>query len=476
MADSVISFTSNGFASGSKDSPALFTPALDINADTHKYIVIKAKQTGLSNPGLQIYFKEKGASYSEAKSKSMNMTEEYSMLVYDMSSIAEWKGIIEGFFFSMKGDVKGTFDIDWIMFTDEVPASMDEIAGAKEIFPVVNTGALPFTDVPQSEWYYNEIAQAYKLGFVKGTSDTTYTPDGSVTIAETITFAVRLNYIYNGKEVPAPADGAEWYTPYVDAAVRAGIIKNNQYADYNAPALRKQVAMIMAKALPTSYVQAINMFTEIPDLDKKDSAYGSVLRLYNAGILIGSDDQYNFLPETNITRAEVAAIINRLAIPTSRKRVITEAEKESKKIRYYAEDIAKLATLGNCVKEKMTVKDGIAYATGKQLDGRNPDPIVYLTPLVGTLDGKNITKITVGLKYDATAVQANPQIYFTTPAGGWAAERMIKSTKGETADNGVVEFTFDTSTNSQFADTITGIRFDPFDAAFEFGIEYIIIE
>ena len=476
MADSVISFTSNGFASGSKDSPALFTPALDINADTHKYIVIKAKQTGLSNPGLQIYFKEKGAQYSEAKSKSMNMTEEYSMLVYDMSSIAEWKGIIEGFFFSMKGDVKGTFDIDWIMFTNEVPASMDEIAGAKEIFPVVNTGALPFTDVPQSEWYYNEIAQAYKLGFVKGTSDTAYTPDGSVTIAETITFAVRLNYIYNGKEVPAPADGAEWYTPYVDAAVRAGIIKNNQYADYNAPALRKQVAMIMAKALPTSYVQAINMFTEIPDLDKKDSAYGSVLRLYNAGILIGSDDQYNFHPETNITRAEVAAIINRLAIPTSRKRVITEAEKESKKIRYYADDIAKLATLGNCVKEKMTVKDGIAYATGKQLDGRNPDPIVYLTPLVGTLDGKNITKITIGLKYDATAVQPNPQIYFTTPAGGWAAERMIKSTKGETADNGVVEFTFDTSTNSQFADTITGIRFDPFDAAFEFGIEYIIIE
>lgn len=476
MADSVISFTSNGFASGSKDSPALFTPALDINADTHKYIVIKAKQTGLSNPGLQIYFKEKGESYSEAKSKSMNMTEEYSMLVYDMSSIAEWKGIIEGFFFSMKGDVKGTFDIDWIMFTNEVPASMDEIAGAKEIFPVVNTGALPFTDVPQSEWYYNEIAQAYKLGFVKGTSDTTYSPDGSVTIAETITFAVRLNYIYNGKEVPAPADGAEWYTPYVDAAVKAGIIKNNEYTDYNAPALRKQVAKIMAKALPTSYVQAINMFTEIPDLDKKDSAYGSVLRLYNAGILIGSDDQYNFLPETNITRAEVAAIINRLAIPANRKRVITEAEIEANKIKYYADDIAKLATLGNCVKEKMTVKDGIAYATGNQLDGRNPDPIVYLTSLVGTLDGKNISKITVGMKWNESESNAAAQIYFTTPDGGWAAERMLKSTRGETAANGVVEFTFDTTQNAQFANTITGLRFDPFDAAVEFGIEYVIIE
>lgn len=476
MADSVISFTSNGFASGSKDSPALFTPALDLNADTHKYIVIKAKQTGLSNPGLQIYFKEKGESYSEAKSKSMNMTEEYSMLVYDMSSIAEWKGIIEGFFFSMKGDVKGTFDIDWIMFTNEVPASMDEIAGAKEIFPVVNTGALPFTDVPQSEWYYNEIAQAYKLGFVKGTSDTTYSPDGSVTIAETITFAVRLNYIYNGKEVPAPADGAEWYTPYVDAAVKAGIIKNNEYTDYNAPALRKQVAKIMAKALPTSYVQAINMFTEIPDLDKKDSAYGSVLRLYNAGILIGSDDQYNFLPETNITRAEVAAIINRLAIPANRKRVITEAEIEANKIKYYADDIAKLATLGNCVKEKMTVKDGIAYATGNQLDGRNPDPIVYLTSLVGTLDGKNISKITVGMKWNESESNAAAQIYFTTPDGGWAAERMLKSTRGETAANGVVEFTFDTTQNAQFANTITGLRFDPFDAAVEFGIEYVIIE
>ena len=124
----------------------------------------------------------------------------------------------------------------------------------------------------------------------------------------------------------------------------------------------------------------------------------------------------------------------------------------------------------------MTVKDGIAYATGKQLDGRNPDPIVYLTSLVGTLDGKNISKITIGLKYNESEVKAGPQIYFTTPAGGWAAERMISGTIGAKADNGVYEVTFDVTKNGQFADTITGLRFDPFDAAFEFGLEYIIIE
>ena len=227
----------------------------------------------------------------------------------------------------------------------------------------------------------------------------------------------------------------------------------------------------MAKALPNDFYAKMNMFTEVPDLDKKDATYSAVLKLYNAGIVIGSDEKYNFLPESNITRAEIAAIVNRIAEPANRKRVVTEAEIESKKKRYYADDIAAAVSLGNCTAEKMTVKDGVAWATGK-----SNDPIVYLTDLVGELNGKEITQITFGLKWDSSKVTPAPGVFFVTPSGGWAAERFIKANKGTEHENGVVDYIVSANGNAQFANTIKQIRFDPFDAAQEFGIAYIIIE
>ncbi|MGN1121894.1 MAG: S-layer homology domain-containing protein, partial [Eubacteriales bacterium] len=476
MADSVLSLTSKGLASGSNDSPAAFTSTITLDADSHRYIVVKAKQSGLSSPGLRVYFQKEGLGFSQANSIAKPMTEQYSMLVYDMKEFTDWTGTVNRLFFSLDGNVLGTFDIDWILFTDTVPESMDDIAGAREIFPVVNEGAIPFTDVTSGDWFYNEVAQAYKLGFVEGTSATAYEPNGSVTIAEAITLAVRLNYIFNQKTLPKAADGAEWYKPFVDAAVRAGIIKNTQFAEYDVPALRKEVASIMAKALPSDFYAKINMFTAVPDMAKTDANYSAVLKLYNAGILNGSDEAYNFYPDTNITRAEIAAIVNRIAVATNRKRIVTEAEIESRKVRYYADDIAASATLGNCTAGKLTLKNGLAYGTGKANESGRADPIVYLSNLLGNLNGKEISKITIGMKWNTSETNAAAQIYFTTPTGGWAAERMLASTKGETHEDGVVDFVFDTSKNGQFANTITGLRFDPFDAPYEFAIAYVIIE
>ena len=471
MDSSVISYRSNGKASGSSDSPALFTGALAIDAATHKYVVVKAKQSGLSNGNLRIYFHNDSTGFSEAQAETQKLGEgDYSMLVYDMGAKEGWKDTISAMFFSLDGDVKGVVDIDWIMFTDKVPESMDEINGAKVNFPVVNKDAMPFTDVKSDDWFNAEVANAYKLGFVEGTTATTFEPEGSVTIAEAITLAVRLNYIYNGKNLPKAATTGDWFKPFVDAAVREGIIKANQFAEYDVPAPRKQVAAIMAKALPSNFYEKMNVFTEVPDLDKKDATYSAVLKLYNAGIVIGSDDKFNFLPESTITRAEIAAIVNRIAEPANRKRVVTEAEIESKKKKYYADDIASTCSLGNCTATKMTAKDGVAWATGK-----SNDPIVYLGDLLGQINGKEVKKITFGLKWDSSKVTMAPGIFFTTTSGGWAAERYIKAEKSTEHENGIVDYVVTTSANSQF-ENVKEIRFDPFDAAQEFGIAYIILE
>ncbi len=471
MKDSVISFKSLGKKDGSGDSPALFTSTLAIDAVSHKYIVVKAKHTGLTNGELRVYFQtSKTGKFSEGDAMTQKMTDEYSMLVYDMSSMENWKDTVTQMFFSLGGDVKGTVDIDWIMFTNTVPASMDEVEGNKELFPVVNKGEMPFTDVAESEWYHSEISNAYKLGFVEGESATIFNPNGDVTIAEAITLAVRVNYIYNGKEVPTAATEGDWFTPFVNAAIKAGIIKNNQFTDYDVPALRKQVAAIMVKALPSEFYTKINMFTEVPDLAKKDSAYSAVLKLYNAGIVAGVDGAYNFLPENNITRAEVAAIINRLVDSNNRKRIVTEAEIESRKKKIYADDLVAGANLGNCEAKTFSIKNGAAWAKGTSAN----DPIVYFKDCLGDINGKEISKITVGVKDFGGAY--SPVIYFTTPSGGWAEARKLVGAKGETNSEGVTDYVFDCKANAEFANTITAIRFDPFNAAAEFGLAYIIVE
>ena len=477
IADSVANYQSLGLKAGSNDSPALTTDALAINADNHRYIVVKAKETGLANKGLRIYFRNQGGNFAEAKAMTQQMTEQYSMIVYDMSGFDDWKGTIERFMFSLNGNVTGNVEIDWILFTNTVPESMDAIEGTTELFPVVNGGDYPFTDTPSSEWYRSEVEQAWRLGFVKGTTDTTYEPDGNVTVAEAITLAVRLNYAYNKNDTEITnAQGEQWYLNYVNAAIRAGIIKNTDYTDYDAPALRKQVAAIMAKAVPSEQLKAINMFTSVPDVNKRDGAYGSIIKLYNAGVMIGSDSENNFYPETNITRAEVAAVVNRIAIPLNRKRVVTAAERESLKVKIYADDLNGMP-LGNCVDNKAVMKGG--YASGVS---KTTDPIVYLTTaLPANLNGADYSKLIVGLKWNADQL-ADPSkkgcaIFFTTPNGGWAEARRINPKWDGELKDGVGEMVFDLKSNSQFADKITALRFDPFDVKdAEFGIAYVILE
>ncbi len=354
------------------------------------------------------------------------------------------------------------------------PEEETEEEGGEEEFQfngysVVNTDELPYVDVTSSDWFYGEVASAYKLGFIKGKSVFTYDPNGDVTIAEAITFALRLNYGYYGKEMPEIATEGDWYTPIVEAALEAGIIKKAQFTEYDVPALRKQVAAIMAKSVPSDYLGTKNMFASIPDVNKNAPEYSAIIKLYRAGVLIGSDAQFNFMPETHITRAEMAAIINRIAIPENRKRIVTPEEIEARRQTFTAEDIVKEATAGNCYSDKLALKGGYATATGK-----SADPIIYLTNLVPELDGASTSVIRIGLKTDALPA---PQLFFTVPGGGWAADRMLSGTKGEDKGNGVVEYVFDPKSNTQFANTITGLRFDPFNAKdIEFAIAYVIVE
>ena len=175
-----------------------------------------------------------------------------------------------------------------------------------------------FEDVPENAWYYPYVSAAFEYGFVSGSSETTYNPEGNITLAETLVIADQLRSIYMGEEVDRTPDGP-WYTPYVRYALQSGIIAEGTYSDYNAKATRAQFAAIMAKSLPDEALPEIAEIKAIPDVPRTASYAEPVYKLYNAGIVSGSDAYGTFRPASNIKRSEVAVIALNLAEQSRRK-------------------------------------------------------------------------------------------------------------------------------------------------------------
>ncbi len=183
-----------------------------------------------------------------------------------------------------------------------------------------------FVDVSNSDWYAENVKMAYELSLVNGTSDTTFSPDSNLTIAEAITLASRMNNIYYGNTYSF-VSGDVWYQTYVDYAIKNGIIKNNEYSNFDAFATRYQFAEIFSSALPNDALQVINQVADnsIPDVPMQSSYANAVYKLYRAGILTGNDANGTFAPNTNIQRNAVAAIVSRMANVGLRQRITLNA-------------------------------------------------------------------------------------------------------------------------------------------------------
>ena len=177
-----------------------------------------------------------------------------------------------------------------------------------------------FSDVAAGAWYYDSVAAAYALGLVNGRSATAFAPDGSIKLGEAIALACRVHSTYRGGSGDF-SGGEAWYDPYVQYAVRNGIIRSGEYWDYSAPATREQFASIFAAALPASELSSINDVPDdgIPDVAMTSIYAQSIYRLYRAGVLTGKDGYGSFDPISEIKRSEVAAILIRLVQPGMRR-------------------------------------------------------------------------------------------------------------------------------------------------------------
>ena len=184
---------------------------------------------------------------------------------------------------------------------------------------------IQFADVQTSEWYFENIKSVYEYGIMAGNGDNTFNPSGNITIAETITLLSKIHstYMFLSPNYEETNKDDPWYTVYVQYAKNKKLIEK-KYADYNIACTRSEFAKIMAKAIDPIDFEQVNYVEEgaIPDIDKKDECYDAAYMLYRAGVLVGSDSEGTFYPDSNITRAEAATIVTRIIDKSLRRSVI----------------------------------------------------------------------------------------------------------------------------------------------------------
>lgn len=175
-----------------------------------------------------------------------------------------------------------------------------------------------FADVNSNHWFSENVKTTYELGLMKGTGSGTFSPGNNVTLAEAVALAARIHSIYyTGSDSFASYDGGNWYDPYVDYARENNII--NTYYNYSRPATREEFVHILANALPQKALE--NIAGRVSFADSGDITYMADVRLLSgAGVIngIAENGVIYFKPQNTITRAEVAAVVGRMAKPSQR--------------------------------------------------------------------------------------------------------------------------------------------------------------
>lgn len=189
------------------------------------------------------------------------------------------------------------------------PAFAANTDGLKNFQPVASWSDGLFTDLEPNSWYIKNVQTAYELGLMKGVGSGAFSPNGTISLGETIALAARVHSIYKTGKADF-TQGSPWYQVYVDYAAQNGIFTGNASTNYTASVTRRQFAAILAKALPEEALEPINTVDDgmIPDVPEGAANYDDIYLLYRAGVLTGSDSKGTYHPETTIGRSSVATV------------------------------------------------------------------------------------------------------------------------------------------------------------------------
>ena len=172
-----------------------------------------------------------------------------------------------------------------------------------------------FRDLEQAKWATEYIEALYQEGIVSGKGDGQFAPLDPVTREEFVkmlVLALDLQPIEQSLEF-TDTDNAAWYTPYIACAVQNGLVQGVSETEFGigTPITREDMAVMSARAIQ---MYAEEKVTDVQPLTFGDEtqiaeyARESVELLVALGLVSG-DENGDFCPKDNTSRAEAAKIL-----------------------------------------------------------------------------------------------------------------------------------------------------------------------
>ena len=177
--------------------------------------------------------------------------------------------------------------------------------------------AEPFTDVDETDWFYDEVVYVYANGLMDGVGGNRFAPDTSTNRAMLATILYRLAGEPNvSGDLPfTDVETGTWYTGAVLWAAQNGIVNGVDegiFAPMNPLTREQLVTMLYRYAEAEGYdVSAAADLSGYPDAGKVLSyAQKAMSWAVAEGIVAGMDDG-TLNPAGNATRAQIATILMR---------------------------------------------------------------------------------------------------------------------------------------------------------------------
>ena len=194
--------------------------------------------------------------------------------------------------------------------------TIDKLTVSTRIEIEFTDGKLPFTDVHETDWFYNDVLFVYEEGLFAGTSDTTFSPNAAMTRAMLVTVLYRLEGepAVSGRSGFSDVTFNSYYEDAVTWAADNGIVNGTSITTFspNANVTREQMAAILYryaqyKKYNTAASSSLNGFTDQASV----SGYATASLEWAVAEKLVNGSAGKLMPTGNATRAQVAAILHR---------------------------------------------------------------------------------------------------------------------------------------------------------------------
>ena len=179
------------------------------------------------------------------------------------------------------------------------------------------TGANPFTDVSEKDWFYGDVMFAYENGLMLGTGNAQFCPHGTATrgMMATILWRMAGSPAPKGNNSFTDVEAGTWYTDAITWTAENGIFLGygNNKVGPNDSITREQLAAIFFRYADYKGCE----LTAKGELDKfrdagkvSDYARAAMQWAVGSGLIQGKPDGV-LDPQGTATRAEIAAMLHR---------------------------------------------------------------------------------------------------------------------------------------------------------------------